>query len=52
MLHNFYDENSLPRLTIEELRSFEGFENLNDSEAEDAINAMVQLAIVIYNFNN
>lgn len=52
MLHNFYDENSLPRLTIEELRAFEGFENLTDSEAEDAINAMVQLAIVIYNFNN
>lgn len=52
MLHNFYDENSLPRLTIDELRAFKGLECLTDSEANDAINALVQLAIVVYNLNN
>lgn len=48
----FYDENSLPKLTIDELRAFQGFENLEDSEAEEIISSFVQLAIVVYNQTN
>lgn len=48
----FYDENSLPRLTIDELKSFKGFEELKDFEAEEIINSFIQLAIVVYNLNN
>lgn len=47
-----YDENSLPKLTIEELKAFNGFENIEDIEAEEIINSFIQLAIVLNEFNN
>lgn len=46
------DESSLPKLTIEELKKFTEFQNLKDEEAEEIINSLVQLAIVVYNTNN
>lgn len=46
------DENSIPKLSIEELKSFRGFENLNDEEADEIINSLLQLAIIVYNINN
>ena len=48
----FYDENSLPKLTFDELKSFKGFEDLDEFEAEEIINSFIQLAIVVYNLNN
>ena len=38
-------------LTIEELRMYEGFENFSDSEAEEAVASLIQLALIIYNYN-
>lgn len=52
MNEEFHDENSLPRLTIKELRSFKGFEMISDSECEEIINSLVKLAIITYNFKN
>ncbi|HXA02464.1 MAG TPA: hypothetical protein VNW99_10785 [Cytophagaceae bacterium] len=37
------------RLTIEELRKFEGLENITDGEAEDALSTIEKLTILIFN---
>lgn len=37
-------------LTIEKLRAFSGFENINDQQAEDTVFAIQTLAGVIYEF--
>jgi hypothetical protein len=52
MRQNFTDENSLPKLTIDELRSFDGLAYLNDAEAEEITDALMQLAMVVYYTNN
>ena len=52
MRQHFSDENSLPKLTIDELRSFEGLEHLDDAEAEEITEALMQLAMVVYYTNN
>ena len=36
------------RMTVEELRKFEGFENISEEEAENIIDSLVQLAKVAY----
>lgn len=35
-------------LTIEKLREFPGFENVNDQEAEIIVNTVKSLALIIY----
>ncbi|WP_155959317.1 hypothetical protein [Flavobacterium saliperosum] len=42
------DEEKL-KLTFEELRKFEGFENISDSECEEIIESLLKLAMVVYN---
>jgi hypothetical protein len=37
------------RLTIEELRKYEGFEEISESEATEIIESLFQLAIIGYN---
>lgn len=36
------------RLTIEELRSFKGLENLSDEEALEAIEALEKLSVIMF----
>ncbi|KFC57859.1 hypothetical protein [Flavobacterium gilvum] len=43
------EENEKIRLTIDELRKFEGFETITDSDAETIIESLFQLAIIGYN---
>jgi hypothetical protein len=52
MIEEFHDENSLPRVTIKELKSFKGFKETSDSECEEIINSLVKLAIITYNLKN
>jgi hypothetical protein len=44
---NEYNE----RLTVNELRKFRGFEEISDSEAENVIDSLVRLAMIMYNVN-
>jgi hypothetical protein len=52
MRQHFSDKSSLPKLTIDELRSFDGLTHLNDAEAEEITDALMQLAMVVYYTNN
>lgn len=51
MRQNFTDENSLPKLTIDELKNFDGLAHLDDAEAEKITDALMQLAMVVYYTN-
>jgi len=39
-------------LTVEKLKTFEGFENLEDKEAQETVFAIQTLASIIYDFAN
>ena len=36
------------RLTVDEVRSCKGFENIKDEEAENIIDTLVKLSLVVY----
>jgi hypothetical protein len=36
-------------LTAQELRSYKGYENVSDEEAERVIETLVRLAVIVYN---
>lgn len=38
------------KLTIEELRSCKGFETISESEGQEIIESLFQLAVIVYNF--
>ncbi|WP_348813879.1 hypothetical protein [Flavobacterium maritimum] len=42
-------ESNLDRLTIEELRKCKGFDEVSESETNEIIESLFQLAIVVYN---
>lgn len=44
------NKNNQGKLTIEELRSCIGFEDISDSEGEEIIENLFQLAVIVYNF--
>lgn len=52
MCQHFSDQTSLPKLTIDELRNFDGLAHLSDAQAEEITNALMQLAMVVYYTNN
>lgn len=39
------------RMTVKELRKFEGFENISEEEAEKVIDSLVQLALIVFEIN-
>lgn len=39
------------RLTIEELKRFKEFDLISDLEAENIIDSLIQLAMIMYNVN-
>jgi len=43
-------KNNQVKLTIEELRSCKGFETVSESEGQDIIESLFQLAVIVYNF--
>lgn len=43
-------EKNQVKLTIEELRSCKGFETVSESEAQDIIESLFRLAVIVYNF--
>ena len=43
-------EKNQQKLTIEELRSCKGFETVSESEAQDIIESLFRLAVIVYNF--
>lgn len=43
-------EKNQVKLTIEELRSCKGFETVSESEGEDIIESLFQLAVIVCNF--
>ena len=49
-VNNNEDSNQV-KLTIEELKKFNGFETISNSEAEEIIDSLFRLAIVMYNIN-
>ena len=48
VLKDELDEAKL-KLTFKELRKFEGFENISDSECEEIIDSLLKLAVIVYN---
>jgi len=42
-------EPDVPKLSIEQIRVYEGFENLSDPEAEEAVASILQLALILFN---
>ena len=38
------------KLTIEEVRSFKGFETVSESEGQEIIESLFGLAVIVYNF--
>ncbi|MCG2610645.1 hypothetical protein LZZ90_03905 [Flavobacterium sp. SM15] len=50
-MNNDGTSNEKIKLTIEELRKFKGFEAVSDSDAENIIDSLAQLAIIAYNLN-
>jgi hypothetical protein len=42
-------ENDNIKLTIEELRNCEGFDEVSESETNEIIESLFQLAVVVYN---
>ena len=42
-------ENNREKLTIEELRNCKGFDEISESETNEIIESLFQLAIVVYN---
>lgn len=51
MYNNQLDEEKI-KLTNNELRKFKGFEVISDSECENIIDALVKLAIIVYNLKD
>lgn len=48
---NFCDQKQkAKKLTIEELRTFKGFEAISESEGQDIIESLFRLAVIVYNF--
>ncbi|MFH6962141.1 hypothetical protein ACHRVK_05790 [Flavobacterium plurextorum] len=48
---NFCDQKQkTEKLTIEELRSFKGFETVSESEGQEIIESLFGLAVIVYNF--
>lgn len=53
---NFFNDqkekakNNQVKLTIEELRSCKGFETVSESEGQEIIDSLFQLAVIVYNF--
>lgn len=43
-------EKNQVKLTIEELRRCKGFETVSESEAQDIIESLFRLAVIVYNF--
>ncbi|MBS7233825.1 hypothetical protein KHA90_22675 [Flavobacterium psychroterrae] len=43
-------EKNQVKLTIEELRSCKGFETISESEGQEIIESLFQLAVIVYNF--
>ncbi|MEN2400873.1 hypothetical protein GKZ90_0013900 [Flavobacterium sp. MC2016-06] len=43
-------KNNQVKLTIEELRSCKGFETVSESEGQEIIESLFQLAVIVYNF--
>lgn len=43
-------KNNQVKLTIEELRSCKGFETVSESEGQEIIDSLFQLAVIVYNF--
>lgn len=46
------NENSLDKLTIEEVRKCKGFDEISESETNEIIESLFQLAIVVYNLKD
>ena len=42
-------DNEKIKITIKELRKFNGFENISDSECEEIIDSLLKLAVIVYN---
>lgn len=42
----------IKRLTIEELKTFEGYENYTDEEAQKTIDTIVTFSIIMFNIYN
>jgi hypothetical protein len=49
MSEKIKQEKEYKRLSIEELRSYEGCENYTDEEADEVIDSLEQFAIIMYN---
>lgn len=45
-------QNEGKQLTITELRTFKGLENLTDEEAQETINTLVSFSVIIYSIFN
>ena len=43
---------SCSKLSLKELREFKGFTNIDESEANEIINSLYELAILVYNIND
>jgi hypothetical protein len=43
---------NIENLTPEKLKSFSGFENLNDEDAKETVFAIQTFAIILYEFTN
>ncbi len=44
------DSNEKERLTIEELRECEGFEDYSNKEAKDMVNFIYDISVVLFNY--
>ena len=50
-MNNINEDSNQVKLTIEELKKFNGFETISNSEAEVIIDSLVRLAMIMYNVN-
>ncbi len=48
MEHNSAEKVGYKRLTIERLRQFKGLENLTDEEAQESIEALEKLSVIMF----
>lgn len=48
-MNSFKDNNDLKVVSIEELKQFDGFNNLSDNEALQIINSLKELALITHN---
>jgi hypothetical protein len=46
------NQQDIPALSIEQLRSYEGFEAFSDLEAEEVVASILQLTLIIFNDYN